>query len=43
MARIAGINIPDQKTHCNRSNNAIYGIGKTVQKPSVLQRVLLKM
>ncbi len=42
MARIAGINIPDQK-HTVIALTAIYGIGKLVQKPSVLQRVLLKM
>ncbi|XNM81922.1 30S ribosomal protein S13 [Escherichia coli] len=42
MARIAGINIPDHK-HAVIALTSIYGVGKTVLKPSWLQRVSLKM
>ena len=42
MARIAGINIPDQK-HAVIALTAIYGIGKTRSKLFLLTWVLLKM
>lgn len=43
MARIAGINIPDQK-HAVIALTSIYGVGKTqVLKPFWLPRVSLKM
>ncbi len=42
MARIAGINIPDQK-HAVIALTAIYGIGKTRSQAIRLKWVLLKM
>ncbi len=41
MARIAGINIPDQK-HAVIALTSIYGVGKTRSKAVWLQRVSLE-